>query len=539
MKMRHLVALIVLVCATLLSSHPALAQFLQQGPKLVGTGAVGAAGQGDSVSLSADGNTAIVGGRYDNSSAGAAWVWTRNGAGVWTQQGTKLVGSGAVGIAQQGWSVSLSADGNTAIVGGYADNSNAGAAWVWTRSGGVWTQQGTKLVGSGAVGNAGQGYSVSLSADGNTAIVGGPLDNSYAGAAWVWTRSAGVWTQQGTKLVGSGAVGAAYQGISVSLSADGNTAVVGGYYDNSIAGAAWVWMRSAGVWTQQGTKLVGTGAVGMAYQGWSVSLSADGNTAIVGGLGDNSFAGAAWVWTRSAGVWTQLGTKLVGSGAVGAAQQGWSVSLSADGNTAIVGGFGDNSLAGAAWVWTRSAGVWTQQGTKLVGSGAVGNAYQGASVSLSADGNTAIVGGFDDNSHAGAAWVFAAPGGPPPVGASFYPLTPCRVGDTRKPNGPLDGPALQPNATRSFDVAGVCGIPAGAVAISVNLTVTNVGAQGELVVFPAGVSRPNTSAISFRAGRTRANNAVVSLSTSNTTFSVFNNSASSLDFILDVNGYFP
>src|SRR5450830_1493655 len=125
MKMRHLVALIVLVCATLLSSHPALAQFSQQGPKLVGTGAVGAAYQGDSVSLSADGNTAIVGGYGDNSAAGAAWVWTRSG-GVWTQQGNKLVGSGAVGNAFQGYSVSLSADGTTALVGGYGDQDNAG-----------------------------------------------------------------------------------------------------------------------------------------------------------------------------------------------------------------------------------------------------------------------------------------------------------------------------------------------------------------------------------------------------------------------------
>jgi hypothetical protein len=90
--------------------------------------------------------------------------------------------------------VSLSVDGNTAIVGGEFDNSSAGAAWVWTRSGGVWTQQGTKRVGSGAVGSAGQGISVSLSADGNTAIVGGNIDNSAAGAAWVFVRTmAGAW----------------------------------------------------------------------------------------------------------------------------------------------------------------------------------------------------------------------------------------------------------------------------------------------------------------------------------------------------------
>ena len=127
MSRRHHMALVVLVCATLLSSRPAFAQFAQQGPKLVGTGAVGTAQQGQSVSVSADGNTAIVGGFGDNSSAGAVWIWTRSG-GAWTQQGPKLVGSDAVGAAFQGTSVSLSADGNTALVGGFGDNSNAGAA---------------------------------------------------------------------------------------------------------------------------------------------------------------------------------------------------------------------------------------------------------------------------------------------------------------------------------------------------------------------------------------------------------------------------
>ena len=171
-------ASVLISAALLFSSQLALAQFTQQGPKLVGTGAVGTAEQGFSVALSADGNTAIVGGHVDNSATGAAWVYTRSG-GVWTQQGSKLVGTGAVGAAEQGISVALSADGNTAIVGGPDDNSNAGAAWVYTRSGGVWTQQGSKLVGTGAVGSARQGSSVALSADGNTAIVGGPGDNSW------------------------------------------------------------------------------------------------------------------------------------------------------------------------------------------------------------------------------------------------------------------------------------------------------------------------------------------------------------------------
>jgi hypothetical protein len=74
---------------------------------------------------------------------------------------------------------------------------------------------------------------------------------------------------------------------------------------------------------------------------------------------------------------TQQGVKLVGTGAVNPGYQGYSVALSADGNTAIVGGYGDNNFVGAAWVFTCSNGVWTQQGSKLVGTGAVGNAYQG------------------------------------------------------------------------------------------------------------------------------------------------------------------
>jgi uncharacterized protein (TIGR03437 family) len=410
-----------LACALVGSAH---AQFIQQGGKLVGTGAVSVAGQGTSVALSADGNTAIVGGPDDNYNsttfghAGAAWVYTRSG-NVWTQQGRKLVGTGAVGSARQGVSVALSADGNTAIVGGPDDNGRFGAAWVFTRSGSVWTQQGGKLVGAGAAGQTvQQGISVALSADGNTAIVGGQSDNYLAGAAWVFTRSGNVWTQQGSKLIGTGAVNA-IQGHSVALSADGNTAIVGGPGDygngySSGIGAAWVYTRSGGVWRQQGDKLIGIGAAGNAGQGSSVALAADGNTAIVSGTDDSSRFGAAWVFTRSGGAWAQQGNKLTGTGAAGNANQGVSVALSADGNTAIVGGPSDKTTAGAAWVYKPSGGVWTQQGSKLVGSGAVSGANQGTSVALSADGKTAIVGGPSDSSLAGSAWVFvdATPAGP-------------------------------------------------------------------------------------------------------------------------------
>jgi VCBS repeat protein/FG-GAP repeat protein len=403
----------LLVLAALCASHPASAQYTQLGDKLVGSGAVDSGcgcgvQQGFSVAVSADGKTAITGGPHDNSDAGAAWVFTRSG-GIMAQQGAKLVGTGAVGSAEQGTAVALSGDGNTAIVGGSADDSNIGAAWVFTRSGGVWTQQGSKLVASDSTGTAFQGLSVALSADGNTAVVGGPQDNSGTGAAWVFTRSGGVRTQQGTKLVGNDAVGAAQQGFSVALSADGNTAIMGGPDDNGQDGAAWVFTRSGGVWTQQGSKLVGTFGC-CAAQGVSVALSADGNTAVVGGPNDHAGIGAAWVFTRSGGVWTQQGSKLVGTGRIGPPAQGQSVALSADGNTAVVGGPNDNgsfgSSIGAVWVFTRSGGVWSQFGSKLVGSGAVDGAAQGVSVALSGDRRTILIGGPTDNGNAGATWVF-------------------------------------------------------------------------------------------------------------------------------------
>jgi hypothetical protein len=386
MRTRRHAALTALFGAALLLPQPVLAQFVQQGPKLSGTGDPRGL-HGWSVSVSGDGNTAIVGAWLEDSGEGAAFVWTRH-SGAWSQQGPKLVGSAS---GRLGWSVAVSADGNTAIAAAPDDEAGIGAALVWTRSGSGWTQQGPKLVGSGSVAGAGHLMSVAISADGNTAIVGGNA------GTWIWTRSGGVWTQQGPGL-GSPAV-------SVSLSGDGNTALAG-------LNGALVWTRNAGVWTRQGPKLFGAGAAGEATQGWSVSLSADGNSAIVGGPTDDGTAGAAWVWERKDGVWSQQGPKLVGSGAVGGAAQGVSVSLSADGNSAIVGG-PDDGAGGAVWVWMRSGDVWTQQGSKLVGSGAVGPSLFGNSVALSGDGTTAIVGGpLDDASdpppHPGAIWVFVS-----------------------------------------------------------------------------------------------------------------------------------
>ena len=388
--------------------------FVQQGSKLASNDS-DTSNMGVSVSVSADGNTAIIGGSKDSNYIGAAWIFVRN-ENSWTQQGNKLVGADGLNVSgsgiRQGTSVALSADGNTAIVGGPWDNSQVGAAWIYTRNGNVWTQQGNKLIATDYINNSRQGTSVSLSADGNTAIIGGSGDNGYLGAAWVFTRNGGLWTQQGNKLVGSGYTGSypIEQGCSVALSADGTTAVVGGSGDNNYVGASWIYTRNGGLWTQQGNKLVGTGYVQPTgydvNQGSRVALNADGNTAIVGGPFDNKQLGAAWVFIRSGGVWTQQGNKLVGTGTIGnVLGVGGSVSLSADGNTAIVGVPDDNSQVGAVLIYKRNDGIWTQQSSKLIGTGAIYSSNQGSSVSLSTDGKTLVIGGPAVNIN-GAAWVF-------------------------------------------------------------------------------------------------------------------------------------
>jgi len=398
----------------------------QQGDKLIGSDVKGNAQQGFSVSLSADGNTAIVGAPQDDATNGAALIYQRIDS-IWTQQGPKLIGSGAIGKAMQGYCVSISADGNTAIIGGLRDKFNLGAAWIFTRKGNTWAQQGPKLVGSGSVGGSiFQGTSVALSADGNTAIIGGYGDNINTGAAWVFIRNGERWIQQGNKISGTGALGAAYQGSSVSLSADGNTAIIGGEMDNSGLGASWIFTRTEGIWTQQGSKIVGSNAINTSYQGSSVNLSADGNTAIIGGYGDSSNCGAAWVFSRKNDKWYQQGKKLVGSTPERNAYQGISVSLSADGNTALIGGNGSNFNSGAAWIFKRTDSIWLEK-DKLLGSGATGASQQGSGVSLSADGGTAIIGGILDNTNVGASWVFSFR--PPPIINGFLPIT-ARAGDT-------------------------------------------------------------------------------------------------------------
>jgi hypothetical protein len=380
--------------------------FFQQGVKLTGGEESGKGEFGGSAALSADGNTALIGGPTDNANVGAAWVFTRSGS-TWEQQGPKLTGGEESGKGRFGFRVALSADGSTALIGGPVDNAEAGAAWVFTPSGSTWEQQGPKLTGGEESGKGEFGAGVALSGDGSTAVIGGGGDNSGAGAAWAFTRTESTWAQQGPKLTGAGEVGAAHLGFRVALSEDGNTALIGGGGDNGNAGAAWVFTRSEATWEQQGSKLTGGEESGAGHFGYSVALSADGSIALVGGLADSNEIGAAWAFTRTESTWEQQGPKLTGAGEVGKGLFGYSVALSGDGKSALIGGGGDNTSVGAAWPFTRTGSTWEPEGAKLTGSGEVGKGLFGYSVALSSDATTALIGGAGDNSAVGAAWVFA------------------------------------------------------------------------------------------------------------------------------------
>ncbi len=385
---------------------------LHQTARLLGTpGACGLSGcrAGYAVSISGDGNTALVGAYGDNISNGSASIYIRVGS-AWTRQGPPLTPTGGANTNQYfGCATALSADGNTALIGAYGDAASLGAAYIFTRSSNVWTQQGPKLVPTGIIGALGYfGYSVALSASGNTALIGAQGDNGYAGAAYVFTRTGVAWSNPSGKLNGIGGIGVVqYFGSSIAISGDGNTVAVGAYGDSNYIGALYFFARVGNIWLQQGPKFVSTIGVSIPqYFGSSVALSFDGNSALVGAYGDNGFIGAAYNYNRFGTIWLEQ-QKFAAIGAAGPGRYGTSVSISADGDTAVVGAEADNSYFGAAYIVTRPIhlGGWGQPGPKVVATGGTGAGSLGHSVSMSANASVVLIGAFTDNAALGSAIV--------------------------------------------------------------------------------------------------------------------------------------
>jgi hypothetical protein len=126
----------------------------------------------------------------------------------------------------------------------------------------------------------------------------------------------------------------------------------------------------------------------------------------------------------------------------------------------------------------------------------------------------------------------------PPPGAGFFPLPPCRLADTRNSDGPTGGPALQANAVRAFPVANLCGIPLSATAIAVNIAVVLPSDDGDLRLYPTGGTAPLASAINFRPGIVRANNAIISVGAGGQISVQCDMPSGGTHFFFDVYGYF-
>jgi cysteine-rich repeat protein len=438
---------------------------------------------GFNVALSADGSTLAVGAyleasaatgiggdQTDNSApfAGAVYVFTRSGT-TWIQQ-AYIKASNTDGGDEFGYSIALSDDGSTLAVGAtgedgavtgidgdQADNSvkNAGAVYVFTRSGTTWTQQ-AYIKASNTDGGDEFGARIALSGDGSTLAVGAPVEGSaatgidgdqvnnsapLAGAVYMFTRNRTTWSQE-AYIKASNTDAFDKFGVSVALSSDGSILAVGANLEDSAAvgigdnqasdsaenaGAVYVFTRAGTTWSQQGYIKASNTDEGDNF-GFNVALSGDGLTLAVGAPGEDSAAigingnqvdnsaesaGAVYMFTRSGTKWSQQA--YIKASNTGANDMfGYHVALSADGSTLAVGvpledsaatGIGgnqaDNSAgsAGAVYIFMRNGMMWNRQ-SYIKSSNTDATDEFGASVALSADGLTLAVGADGEDSPA-------------------------------------------------------------------------------------------------------------------------------------------
>lgn len=308
-----------------------------------------------SKSVSLYGDTVAVGQYEESGYIGSTVIYNRQTEGQWIR-GEILLGTGATGLSAQGISVSL--DDHTLAVGGFTDHSGVGATWIFTSADNIHWEQQAKIIATNTIGAANQGIAVSLK--GNYLAIGGNADHNYTGAVWIYKRNGTIWNQE-QKLVGSKSIGLAGQGISLSLSGDGTTVAIGGYYDNTTIGATWVFRRVNGMWFEE-VKLIGSRYKGeVIYQGASVSLSHDGTIVAIGAPGDDQGKGATWIFSRGKkGIW-QEEAKLTNPEL---SRQGQSVSLAPDGRVVAIGSMN------ATVVYGRNMKKWKQIGSVIDGKGA-------------------------------------------------------------------------------------------------------------------------------------------------------------------------
>ena len=351
---------------------------------------------GNAVAVS--GNTMVVGAQFDGttaSQAGAAYVYVLSGA-TWTQQAVLLANDGAV-ADKFGYSVAISE--NTIVVGAFNDDSplsNAGSAYVFVRSGTIWTFQ-QKLTGSDSTADDQFGSSAAVSGD--SIIVGANHadlpGNSEAGSAYFYRRNGTVWTFQQKLIPVQGANGVIlgdHFGDSAAIS--GNRIAIGASGDDNpftSAGAVYVFVESGGTYTLQQKLTIPSGANGDNF-GFSVAI--EGNTLVGGALQYTPIIsqpayGAAYVYEFNGSSWVSQG-RLTASDGAQFDRFGYSVAVS--NNVVAVGAREDDTAVGgdtgSAYIFTRSGTTWTQV-QKLTPNDPFNGDRFGVSVALSA-GNLVI-----------------------------------------------------------------------------------------------------------------------------------------------------
>jgi hypothetical protein len=315
----------------------------------------------------------------------------------WVQMGTTMVGEAGNTLPK----VHLSADGQTMACSEY--EGSLVRIFTWESGSTSWVQRGADIHGEDAGDMA--GFGLDLSADGQTVVIGARGNDNGAGAnaghvrVYVWDSSQ--WVQRGADIDGEGA--SDHSGLSVSMSADGQTVAIGApYNDNDVganAGHVRVYVWGSSQWVQRGADIDGE-AVGDG-SGDVISLSADGQTIAIGAYHNND--GASWsnhgvwnkghvrIYTWDTSNWVQLGADIDGE-VLGDDASRNAVSLSADGRTVAIGALkndGAGTSAGHVRIFTWGASSWVQLGADIDGERA--GDVSGWSVSISADGRTVAI----------------------------------------------------------------------------------------------------------------------------------------------------
>ena len=366
-------------------------------------------------SVAISGSTAVVGAMMatvgNTDSQGAAYVFTESD-GVWVEQQRLVANDGQM---YDGFGKSVAIDGDSVLVGAQNVNVNGhpwqGAAYVFTASGGTWTQT-QKLTASDGASSADFGGAMAMK--GGIAIIGA-YNASVAGVTqqgkvYVFTESAGTWTET-QQLVASDGVSADQFGHSMAF--DGTTMLIGAWniqIDGNVSqGAAYVFADTGGTWSET-QKLVASD--GAANDEFSVSIAVANDIALVGTpyatIGGNQDQGAVYAFVNTGGTWSQV-QKVLASDGEAYDGYGWFAAL--DGSNALIGAMyatvAGNSSQGAAYALAYSGSAWTET-NKLTASDGTGNNFFGSAGALS--GSIALVGAEDasigDNALQGAAYFY-------------------------------------------------------------------------------------------------------------------------------------